>query len=236
MSEELKKLAGDAAVDYVKDGMVVGLGTGSTVHYTIQKLGELVQAKKIDITVISTSVDTEQKAVKAGLKLIDINSVDNIDIAIDGADEVGKGLDLIKGGGGALTREKIIDYLAKEFIVIVDEGKVKDLLGDFAIPVEVLPFSWFQVKKLLEALGAAVSQRTIAGQHNQPFVTDNGMYILDAKFDHIFKPAQLERIINNIPGVIENGIFRNEKVQKVIVGTTEGVKVFPEETSAAASP
>jgi ribose 5-phosphate isomerase A len=232
MTEDLKKQVGEAAVDYVEDGMTVGLGTGSTIHYTIQKLGELVKAEKIDISVVSTSLDTEQKAKKLGMRTENVNSVKKIDVAIDGADEVSKDLDLIKGGGGALTREKIVDYMAEKFIVVVDESKLKGILGDFPIPIEVLPYSWYQTKRQLEALGAAVSQRTEGGQYNKPFVTDNGMYILDAKFEHIFKPAQLEKIINNMPGVIENGIFRNEKVHKVLVATAQGIKTLPEEVEA----
>jgi len=234
MSEDLKKLAAEAAVGYIQDGMIVGLGTGSTVYYAIQKLGEIFQAGSLDVSVVSTSIDTEQKAAKLGLRTVNINSVDRIDVAIDGADEVDKDLNLIKGGGGALTREKIIDYRAENFVVVVDEGKLSDILGSFAVPVEVLPFSWYQTKRELEALGASVSQRT-AGAYNKPFVTDNGMYILDAKFEHIFKPEQLEKIINNIPGVIENGIFRKEKVQKVVVGTSSGTKVLPEGTVATST-
>lgn len=207
-----KELVGKEAADLVKNGMVVGLGTGSTVFYTLQALGE----KKLDITCVATSKDTEEKAAEFGIKIVDIDSVDKIDIAIDGADEVDKDLNLIKGGGGALTREKIIDYLAESFVVITDESKMSEVLGSFPLPVEVLQFGWQQTKKKLEALGCKVTKRD--------FVTDNGNFILDCKFESILKPAKLERIINNVPGIVENGIFRSENVSEVWVGTKEGVK------------
>lgn len=224
VAEGQKQLVGMKVVDAIEDGSVVGLGTGSTVSYTIQELGRRVQARELNARVVVTSRDTEEKALNLGLEILNINEVDKVDIAIDGADEVSKELDLIKGGGGALTREKIIDYLADKFIVIVDERKLKEMLGTFPIPVEVLPFSWFQTKRGLEALGASVSHRMLTQQ--KPFVTDNGNYILDAKFTHIIKPSRLEQLINNIPGVIENGIFRHDKVTEVWVGTQKGVKVL----------
>jgi ribose 5-phosphate isomerase A len=219
--ENLKELVGRKAASLVEDGMTIGLGTGSTVFYTIQELGKL--GKKIKA--VPSSVDTEKKAKEAGIELITFSELDNvekIDLAIDGADEVDKDLNLIKGGGGALTREKKIAYQAERFIVVVDESKMVDILGKFPLPVEVLKTKTEDVKKGLEKIGARVSLR---GSEN-PFVTDNGNYILDAKFEYILKPDRLEQLINKIDGVVENGIFRKDKVTEVWVGSGEEVKVL----------
>ncbi|MFH1424287.1 MAG: ribose-5-phosphate isomerase RpiA [archaeon] len=224
--EAHKQLVGTKVVDVIESSTTIGLGTGSTVFYTIQEIGKRLKEGELEgIQGVCTSVDTENKAKKAGIDILNINEVEKIDIAIDGADEVDQELNLIKGGGGALTREKIIDYMAEKFIVIVDGKKMKQVLGDFPIPVEVLPFSWFQAKKHLENLGSSVSLRVLST--NQPFVTDNNNYILDAKFSHVLKPERLEQIINNLPGVLENGIFRAEKVTQVWVGSDKGIAVLP---------
>ncbi|MFO7872132.1 MAG: ribose-5-phosphate isomerase RpiA [Candidatus Undinarchaeales archaeon] len=215
-NEKLKERVGKKAAEFIKGGMTVGLGTGSTVFYLLKEL----EGKKIKG--VCTSKDTEKKAEKFGIKTADLNDVEKIDIAVDGADEFDKDLNLIKGGGGALTREKNIDYRAEKFIVIVDESKKKEFLGDFGLPVEVMQFSWKHIKKDLEKLGARVKRR--GGK--KPFVTDNGNYILDAQFETILKPARLEKLINDIPGVVENGIFRKEKVSIVLMGTENGVEEF----------
>ena len=143
-------------------------------------------------------------------------------MSIDGADEVDRELNLIKGGGGAHLREKRIAYKAKRFVVVVDENKLSDMLGRFPVPVEVKRDKWEFVKKELEKIGATVSLRV---KNEEIFLSDNGNYILDAKFDFILKPARVESMINEINGVLENGIFRKEKVSEVWVGTEEGVKV-----------
>lgn len=215
-NEKLKERVGKKAAEFIKEGMTVGLGTGSTVFYTLKEL----EGKKIKG--VCTSKDTEKKAENFGIDIVDLNDVEKIDIAVDGADEFDKDLNLIKGGGGALTREKNIDYRAEKFIVIVDESKKKELLGDFSLPIEVMQFSWRHVKKDLEKLGAKVKRR--GGE--KPFATDNDNYILDAKFESILKPERLEKLINNIPGVVENGIFRKEKVNRILMGTEKGVKEF----------
>ncbi len=219
--DNLKEIAGKEAAKFVKDGMIVGLGTGSTVFYTIKELGARASSG-LNFQAICTSKDTEKKAKEFGIKVVDLNEVEKIDIAIDGADELDKDLNLIKGGGGALTREKIIDYRAEKFYVVVDQSKKKEILGNFSLPVEVMKFCWKPVKNDLEKLGAKVTLR--GGE--TPFITDNGNFILDAKFDRILRPARLEEIINNIPGVVENGIFRKEKVTAVLVGTEKGVEIL----------
>jgi len=220
--EELKKLCGEKAAEYVKDNSVVGLGTGSTVHYTIMKLGERVK-EGLNIIAMATSIDTENKAKELNIKLTTINE-HTPDIAIDGADEVDPQKNLIKGGGGALTREKIIDYRAKEFIVVADERKVVKQLGEtFYLPVEVLPFSWQRTKKEMEDR-FAFDRIELRKKNNETYETDNRNNILDC-YGLIENPAQLEKDLNNIPGILENGLFTN-CVTKVVVGKSDGIEVI----------
>jgi len=218
--EELKKLAAEKAVDEIKDGMIVGLGTGSTMKYTLKKLGELVR-KGLNIQGIATSVNTKRIAQEEGIPLTTIDEHPEIDITIDGADEVDGSLNLIKGGGGALTREKIIAFSSKKVVIIVDDSKIVKALGiDFPLPVEVVKFGWTSTKKALEGFGCEVVRREII--QGEPFITDNGNYILDCDFEHITEPEQLEKDINNIPGVVENGLFIN-LAHQVIVGGKQGI-------------
>ncbi|MEH7386078.1 ribose-5-phosphate isomerase RpiA [Bacillus sp. JJ1521] len=198
-----KKEVGEKAIDYIKDGMVVGLGTGSTVFYTITKLGELVQ-KGLSIKGIPTSKETEKLANEVGIPLISFDEVEQIDVAIDGADEVDPNLNLIKGGGGALLREKIIANAAKTFIVVADPDKNVSKLGSFPLPVEVLPFGVEMTKKKIQELGLSPHLRQA---HGNPFRTDNGNYILDCRFTDRTNLKELERELNLVPGVIENGLF-----------------------------
>jgi len=221
----LKELVARKAAHLVKNGMVVGLGTGSTVFYTIQELGERIKKEGLKFKAIPTSVDSEKKARETGIELIPFEKLKDtkIDLGIDGADEVDKELNLIKGGGGAHLREKRIAYKAKKFVVIVDESKLVDILGKFLVPVEVKKEKWESAKKELEKIGAKVHLRQREGEN---FVTDNGNYILDAKLDFILKPETVENIINKIPGVEENGIFRKSKVSEVWVGGVSGVRIL----------
>ncbi|MCD4740826.1 ribose-5-phosphate isomerase RpiA [archaeon] len=208
--EDLKKKAAEEAGKQIKDGMIVGIGTGSTVKHLIEYLAQT----KPRIVAIPTSKDTEEKLKQAGIKIGNINELIP-DIAIDGADEVDPQKNLTKGGGGALTREKVIDYLAKKFIVIVDEDKIVQQLGEkHPLPVEVLPFAYERVRKELEEKFERVVKRD--------FVTDNGNYILDCH-GKIKEPEKLELMLNNIPGEVENGLF-TRNVSEVIVGTKEGIK------------
>ncbi|WP_129728263.1 ribose-5-phosphate isomerase RpiA [Ectobacillus funiculus] len=198
-----KKEVGEKAVDYVKEGMVVGLGTGSTVFYTISKLGKLVQ-QGLSIKGIPTSKQTEKLAIEVGIPLVSFHEINQIDVAIDGADEVSRDLDLIKGGGGALLREKIIAKAAKTFIVVADPHKMVDKLGSFPLPVEVVPFGFEMTMKYLQELGGSPQLRQKDGI---PFRTDNDNYIFDCSFPEITSPEDLEKDLNLIPGVVDNGLF-----------------------------
>ncbi|PGY13161.1 ribose 5-phosphate isomerase A [Bacillus sp. AFS031507] len=198
-----KKEVGEKAVDYVKEGMVVGLGTGSTVFYTISKLGKLVQ-QGFSIKGIPTSKQTEKLAIDVGIPIVSLNEIDHIDLAIDGADEVNRDLDLIKGGGGALLREKIIAKAAKTFIVVSDSHKNVDTLGTFPLPIEVVPFGYEMTMKYIRELGGNPKLREKDGN---PFLTDNGNFIIDSSFQEINHPKELEENLNLIPGVVDNGLF-----------------------------
>lgn len=198
-----KKEVGEKAAEYVKDGMIVGLGTGSTVFYTIVRLGELIK-QGLSIRGIPTSVQTEKLAQESGIPLVSFHEVDHIDVAIDGADEVNPELALIKGGGGALLREKIIANAADTFIVVADSHKIVPKLGAFPLPVEVVPFGFEVTMKYVQGLGTKPQLRLADGK---PYITDNGNYILDCTFPEIMEPEKLERELNMIPGVVENGLF-----------------------------
>ncbi|OYT60249.1 ribose 5-phosphate isomerase A [Euryarchaeota archaeon ex4484_178] len=221
MREEMKRRAGEEAAKYVKDGMVVGLGTGSTVKYTIIKLGERVK-NGLDIVGIPTSIATERLARDMGIKLGDLNDYDYIDLTIDGADEVDGNLNLIKGGGGALLREKMIAYASNYEIIVVDETKVKDYLGDFPLPVEIVKFGYKKTIKNIESLGCKPVLRM---KNGEPYITDNGNYIVDCKFEKIMQPDKIERRIDEIPGVVEVGLFIN-LANEVIVGKKEGIEIM----------
>jgi ribose 5-phosphate isomerase A len=227
--EELKKLAAEKALDYIKDGMIVGLGTGSTVEYTIRKLGKLV-SEGLNIKGIPTSIHTMRIAKEENIPLTNLEENPEIDVTIDGADEVDSNLNLIKGGGGALTREKIIAFNSKKVIIVIDDSKIVKALGiDFDLPVEVVKFGWTSVKKVLEDFGCTVKLREI--MNNEPFITDNGNYILDCEFERIEDPQTMEVEINNIPGVVENGLFVG-LVDEVIVGSTQGILTLNKEAIA----
>lgn len=211
-TDKMKQKAGIAAADYVKSGMVVGLGTGSTVEHTIREISR----RNLDIIGIPTSKQTERLARRLKIRLAKPNDYAHADIDIDGADEVDSKLNLIKGGGGALTREKIVAAMSDRMIVVVDKGKLVHNLGSFPVAVEVMRLAKRSVKRTLEKMGASVTERK--GK------TDNGNTILDARFGAIPDPAGLEKRINNIPGVIENGIFPMRFVNYVLVGEEKGVK------------
>ena len=179
-----KKEVGEKAVDFVREGMVVGLGTGTTVFYTISKLGKLVQ-QGFSIKGIPSSKQTEKLALELGIPLVSFNEIDHIDLAIDGADEVNCDLDLIKGGGGALLREKIIAAAAKTFIVVADSDKNVETLGNFPLPIEVVPYGYEMTVKHIRELGGSLKLRQKDGTH---FLTDNGNYIIDSSFQEITHP------------------------------------------------
>jgi ribose 5-phosphate isomerase A len=204
----MKQEVGKAAADRVQSGSIVGLGTGSTTAYTIQFLGDRLKTGELkDIVGIPTSFQAEVLAKQYGIPLTTLDAVDHIDIAIDGADEVDPQKNLIKGGGAAHTREKIVDYLADQFIVVVDSSKIVERLGSsFPVPVEVIPMAIAPVMRAIEKLGGKPELR-MGVKKAGPVITDQGNMVVDVKFDTIDDPANLEKTLNNIPGVLENGIF-----------------------------
>jgi ribose 5-phosphate isomerase A len=207
--KQLKKEVGIAAAKRVKSNMVVGLGTGSTTAFAIAELGRMLSDGEIsNIVGIPTSFQATVLGKHAGIPIRSLDDVDRIDIAIDGADEVDPSKNLIKGGGAAHTREKVVDSLATQFIVVVDESKLVDKLGTtFDVPVEVLPMAIAPVTKAIEKLGGAPTLR-MGVRKDGPVITDQGNMVLDVKFDGGINDApELEKILNNIPGVIENGLF-----------------------------
>ncbi|MEA5533678.1 ribose-5-phosphate isomerase RpiA [Crocosphaera sp. XPORK-15E] len=206
--EMMKQEVGKAAADRVKSNSVVGLGTGSTTAYAIQYIGERLQSGELkNIVGVTTSFQAEVLARKYNIPLSTLDVVDRIDIAIDGADEVDPQKNLIKGGGAAHTQEKIVDSLAEQFIVVVDANKLVDKLGStFLLPVEVIPKAVVPVMRKLAQLGGKPELR-MGVRKAGPVVTDQGNLVVDVKFDSIDDPATLEKTINNIPGVLENGLF-----------------------------
>jgi ribose 5-phosphate isomerase A len=217
--EEMKRQAAEKAVQYIEDGMVIGLGTGSTVEFAVKKIGEMVKGG-LKIEGIPTSLKTKRLATELKIPLIELDDRIEIDVTIDGADEVDSNLNLIKGGGGALTREKIIAYHSKKVIIIVDETKIVKGLGcDSFLPVEVTRFGWPATKKAVESLGCTGELRKIM---DEAFITDNQNYIIDCDFGKIVDPEALEKEINNIPGVLDNGLFIG-LADEVIVGSKQGM-------------
>jgi ribose 5-phosphate isomerase A len=206
----MKQQVGYAAAARVKSGTIVGLGTGSTTAYAIQAIGERLQSGDLkDVKGIPTSFQAIVLARKFGIPLVSLDEVETIHIAIDGADEVDPQKNLIKGGGAAHTQEKIVDCLAEEFIVVVDSGKLVDRLGStFLLPVEVVPMAVAPVMRAITKLGGKPELR-MGVKKAGPVVTDQGFLVIDVKFDSIDNPAELEKTLNNIPGVLENGLFVN---------------------------
>ncbi len=204
----MKQQVGKVAADRVQSGSIIGLGTGSTTAFAIQFLGDRLKSGQLkDIKGIPTSFQASVLAKQYGIPLTTLDEVDRIDIAIDGADEVDPQKNLIKGGGAAHTREKIVDSLAAEFIVVVDKSKIVDALGStFALPVEVLPMAVTPVMKAIANLGGKPEIR-MGVKKDGPVITDQGNMILDVEFGAIANPTELEQTLNNIPGVLENGLF-----------------------------
>lgn len=214
---DAKRAAAERAVDYIHDGMIVGLGTGSTAYWAIKKLGLKVH-EGLDIKAIATSNKSENLAKELGIKMISFSEIDKIDITIDGADEVDYDFNLIKGGGGALLREKIVAAASKKLIIVIDERKLVDRLGAFPLPVEIVKFGHEATIKYLHGLGCEARLRETYGK---TYITDNGNYIVDCYFKSIDNPKELHNKINLIPGVVENGIFIN-MTSRVIVGAGNG--------------
>ena len=210
----MKQAAAEAAIEYVEDGSVVGVGTGSTADYFIAALGKIKH--RIDGAVAS-SEGTAQKLKALGIAVYDLNSVKDVLIYVDGADEVTPHLAMIKGGGGALTREKIVAAVARQFVCIADHSKLVDVLGQFPLPVEVIPMARSYVGREIVKLGGQPAWR-------QGFTTDNGNWILDVHNMRITNPAELEAALNQITGVVTNGLFARRGADVVLLGSPDGVK------------
>jgi len=217
MSQDtLKKAVAEAALSYVQAGTIVGIGTGSTANFFIDALAAIKH--KIDGTVAS-SVASAERLRKHGIPVLDLNSVDELALYVDGADEATKNLHLIKGGGGALTREKIVAAVARQFVCIADESKLVDILGRFPLPIEVIPMARSHVARQIVKLGGQPVLR-------EGFTTDNGNIILDVRNLQIMEPAKLEAELNNIPGVVTNGLFALRPADVLLLGTAQGVRTL----------
>jgi ribose 5-phosphate isomerase A len=205
---DAKRRAGFRAAEFVEDGMRVGLGTGTTAEWLVARLGERVREEGLRVRCVPTSRRTEEQAKGLGIPLVTLGEAGGLDIAIDGADEIGPGLALIKGGGGALLREKLVASAARRFVVIADKSKLVEVLGRFPLPVEVVQFGWELTARRVSGV-AGVEPVLRRGAGGEPFVTDNGNYILDCRCGEIHDPAQLERGLKALTGVVESGLFVN---------------------------
>ena len=211
-------MAAEKAVEEIKQGMIVGLGSGSTAEWAVRKIGELVN-DGLSIQAVASSVKTEKLAIEVGIPIIDFKSIERIDLTIDGADEVDDHGHLIKGGGGALLREKILAYNSKRFIVIIDESKRVQHLGQFDLPVEIVPFAADIILKRLKETGTNPVLRYL---NHEKFITDNGNYIADCNFYPVKDPEALNIQLHQIPGVVETGIFINKMVNAFYIGHANG--------------
>lgn len=217
--DEMKKAAGWAALQYVEKDTIVGVGTGSTVNHFIDALATI----KADIEgAVSSSEASTEKMKALGIPVFDLNAVDDVAVYVDGADEINGHMDMIKGGGAALTREKIVAAVAKKFVCIVDNTKQVDVLGEFPLPVEVIPMARSYVARELVKLGGDPVYR-------EGVVTDNGNVILDVYNMKIVNPKELEEKINQIVGVVTNGLFAQRGADVLLVGTPDGVNTIKQD-------
>lgn len=214
--EALKQQAAEAALSYVKSGSVIGVGSGSTVKYFIEALGRI---KSTIEGAVASSIDTENALKKQGIPVLDLNSVGEVPVYVDGADEANQHFQLIKGGGAALTREKIIAAAAKQFVCIIDESKQVPVLGNFPLAIEVIPMARSYVARQLIKLGGFPVYR-------EGVVTDNGNVILDIHHLSLTDPVKMEQTLNNITGVVCNGIFALRPANILLIGTSNGVKTL----------
>lgn len=218
-AEQQKRAAAEAALEYINRGDVVGVGTGSTVNYFIDALAAL----KGDIDgAVSSSEASSERLRQHGIRVLELNATGDLPIYVDGADEANRHLQLIKGGGGALTREKIVAAASQRFVCIADESKLVDILGQFPLPVEVIPMARSFVARQLVRLGGKPELR-------QGVTTDNGNLIIDVHGLSIAEPITLEREINDIPGVVTNGIFALHRADVLLLGGASGVRTLTAE-------
>lgn len=218
--DELKTLVGQAALAYVQPNTIVGVGTGSTVNKFIDALAGMKD--RITGAVSSSSASTD-RLLAAGIKVFDSNEVDSLDVYIDGADEIDGSGYMVKGGGAALTREKIVAALAKQFVCIADESKLVRALGGFALPVEVIPMASKRICAQFAAMGGAA---TVRQQGDKPLVTDNGQHIVDVRGLSIDQPVAFESEVNQWPGVVTVGVFAHQRANVCLLATSEGVKTL----------
>lgn len=223
-SEKAKFICAKRAMDFVRTGMRVGLGTGSTASWLVKLLGEEVRAGNLDIVAVATSSQTFQLAKECGIDVRTLDEIKWLDVTIDGADEFDPKLNLIKGGGGALLQEKIVATASDQMIVIADASKDVEVLGRFPLPVEVVRFGWEVTKNLIqeaiENLDVASQKMSLRMNEDTPFVTDEGHYILDLHLMRIGNPRELSLILNQIPGVVETGLFL-DIADAVVIGHTD---------------
>ena len=227
-TEELKKMAGIHAAGYVKNGMKVGLGTGSTVKYTILELGRRIREDGLKISCVPTSISTEELSIEQGISLHELASLDGLDLVIDGADEFDENLTLIKGGGGALVREKIIAQASDKMIIVADDSKKVSKLGKFPLPVEVIIFSWKETRrKISEITNIDLSRinRRMNHENDEPMITDNGNYILDLSLEEIDEPLKLESELIQLAGVLDCGLFCGI-ANTVVLANPEGIEII----------
>ncbi|MDY0105915.1 MAG: ribose-5-phosphate isomerase RpiA [Giesbergeria sp.] len=218
--DELKTLVGQAALQYIVPGDIVGVGTGSTVNKFIDALATVKDRVR---GAVSSSVASTERLRAIGIPVLDANAVEQLSVYVDGADEIDGRGHMIKGGGAALTREKIVAALARQFVCIADESKLVDTLGQFPLPVEVIPMAAAQIIRRFAAMGG---QATLRLKDGQPLVTDNGQHILDVRGLAITDPLALESEINQWPGVVTVGIFAHQKAQVCLLGTAQGVRTL----------
>lgn len=215
--DEMKQAVAKAAIEYVDAGTIVGVGTGSTANFFIDELAKI--KNKIEGTVASSEASAE-RLKGHGIEVFDLNSVSEIAVYVDGADESNKHLHLIKGGGGALTREKIVAAASKKFVCIADESKLVDVMGKFPLPIEVIPMARSLVaREIIKQIGGEPVLR-------EGFTTDNGNIILDVHNLEIMEPTKVEQILNNLTGVVTNGLFAIKPADVLLLGTPDGVKTI----------
>ena len=214
--DELKQAVARGAIKYIVDDGVIGVGSGSTVNYFID---ELAKVKNRIAGAVASSEKTAERLKRHGIRLFDLNGVNELPVYIDGADEITEHLAMIKGGGGALTREKIVAAVAKKFVCIADESKLVPVLGKFSLPVEVIPMARAYVARQIVRLGGQPKLR-------EGFTTDNGNIVLDLWGLSILNPVELETSINNITGVVANGLFARRGADVLLLGTNNGVKIL----------